>query len=159
MKVEAVKEHEWLKRFVGEWTYEGSCPGEPGKEPMKFSGREVVRMIGDLWIVGESTGQMPGGGAATSIVTVGYNPDAKRFVGTWIGSMMAHLWVYSGWIENDDTLVLEAEGPRCDAPGQTALYRDSNQFRGNDTRIFRAACRQEDGSWNEMMCFEYRRAK
>ncbi len=32
-------------------------------------------------------------------MTLGYNPDTKRYLGTWIGSMMTHMWVYDGVIE------------------------------------------------------------
>jgi len=31
MKLEPQKEHEWLQRLVGEWTYESECSMEPGK--------------------------------------------------------------------------------------------------------------------------------
>ena len=31
MKTEPQKEHEWLQRLVGEWTYESECSMEPGK--------------------------------------------------------------------------------------------------------------------------------
>jgi len=28
------------------------------------------------------------------MMTLGYDPQKKRYLGTWIGSMMSHLWVY-----------------------------------------------------------------
>jgi hypothetical protein len=42
MKTEPQKEHEWLQRLVGEWTYESDCSMEPGKPPEKFEGSESV---------------------------------------------------------------------------------------------------------------------
>jgi hypothetical protein len=39
---------------------------------------------------------MPGGGAATMFLTLGYDPQRERYVGTWIGSMMTHLWGVRG---------------------------------------------------------------
>ena len=33
------------------------------------------------------------------IMTLGYDPQKKRFVGTLIGSMMTHLWVYDGALD------------------------------------------------------------
>lgn len=159
MHIEPSKEHHWLKRYIGEWTYESECAMEPGGEPMKFHGRETVRAIGDLWIQGTGRGQMPGGDEGTMVMTVGFDPERGRFVGSWVGSMMTHMWVYEGWLEGDDTLILEATGPRCDQSGGTAKYRDITEFKGPDERAFRAVMLQEDGSWQQMMSATYRRAK
>lgn len=159
MHFEPTKEHLWLKRYLGEWTSVSECAGEPGGEPMKMEGRETVRAIGDLWIQGEGRGEMPGGGKATMFITVGFDPERGRFVGTWVGSMMTHMWVYEGWLEGEDTLILEAVGPRMDQPDKTTKYRDITEFKGPDERIFRGMILQDDGSWQQMMTATYRRAK
>ena len=96
MKVEPQKEHQWLQKLVGEWTCEAEATMGPDKPPEKFAGTESVRSLGGLWVLCEGRGEMPGGGAATTIMTLGYDPREKRFVGTFIGSMMTHLWVYDG---------------------------------------------------------------
>lgn len=159
MNTEPTKEHAWLKRYLGEWTYESECPAGPGGEMMKTTGQETVRAIGDLWIQGEGRGQVPGVDDATMILTVGFDPERGRFVGTWVGSMMSNLWVYEGWLEGDDTLVLESTGPVWQQPGKTAKYRDITEFKGPDERAFRAMMLKEDGSWQELMSARYRRAK
>lgn len=92
MNAEPQKEHAWLHRMVGEWTYEIEACMKPGEPPQKLKGNEIVRSIGGIWIVAEGRGEMPGGGIATTILTVGFDPAAKKFVGSWIGSMMSHLW-------------------------------------------------------------------
>jgi hypothetical protein len=102
MNVEPQKEHRWLQKLVGEWTYESEGVMEPGKPPETCGGTETVRSLGGPWIVAEGQGQMPGGGPAMMIMTLGYDPE-RRFWGTWMGSMMTHLWVYDG--------ALEADGP------------------------------------------------
>jgi hypothetical protein len=103
MHCEPTKEHQWLQKFVGEWTYESEGPPSPdqppGQPPSKFTGTESVRSIGGIWIQGEGRGQMPGGGEAIMVLTIGYNPATKRYVGTWIGSMMTMLWVYDGELD------------------------------------------------------------
>lgn len=159
MHTDPTQEHHWLKRLLGEWTYESQCAGAPGGPPQKFTGREVIRAIGDLWIQGESRGPMPGGGDATMILTVGFDPARARFVGSWIGSMMTHMWVYEGWLDGDNTLVLEATGPRMDDPSKITRYRDITEFKGPDERAFHAAMLQDDGSWHQMMSATYRRAE
>jgi hypothetical protein len=106
------KEHQWLQKLLGEWTVESEAVMEPGKPPAKAKGSERVRSLGGLWVVAEGQGEMPGGGAATTILTLGYDPKKKRYVGTWVGSMMTHLWVYDGALdEGGSVLRLDAEGP------------------------------------------------
>src|SRR4029453_16781297 len=77
-------EHQWLQKLVGGWTYDTDLPGQPG---MKASGIERIRSIGDIWVQAEGEGEMPGGGPATTIMTLGYDPAKRRIVGSWIGSM------------------------------------------------------------------------
>jgi hypothetical protein len=157
LKIEPTSEHAWLKRMLGDWTYEHVCPTEPGAEPMRLRGRETVRALGDLWIHGEARGEMPGGGEAHMVLTVGFDPGRGRFVGTWVGSMMTHLWIYEGWLEGDNTLILEATGPRWDQSGKTARFRDITEFKGPNQRAFRAMMQQEDGSWHQIMSATYHR--
>lgn len=76
------KNHEWLKKFVGKWEVESECVMGPDQPPMKGQGLETVRMLGDLWLVGESTFIMPGAGEGHAILTLGYDPIRKKFVGT-----------------------------------------------------------------------------
>ena len=52
------------------------------------------------------------------IMTLGYDPQKKRFVGTWIGSMMTYLWVYDGELDaSGKVLTLNAEGPNMQVAG------------------------------------------
>jgi hypothetical protein len=158
MKVEPQKEHAWLQKFVGEWTFEGDCSMGPDKPRATFSGTESVRSIGDIWIVGDGSGEMPGGGDSTTLLTLGFNPETKRFVGTWIGSMMTQLWVYDGWLdEGERILTLESEGPDMAVPGKTAMYRDVVEFESDDHRVLRSQALGDDGEWHAFMEAHYRR--
>src|SRR5687768_14671673 len=96
MHAEPQQEHQWLQQLVGEWTSEADCSMGPDKPMEKFKGTETVRSIGGLWVVCEGRGEMPGGGLATTIMTLGYDPAKKLYLGTFIGSMMTHMWVYAG---------------------------------------------------------------
>ena len=60
MNAEAQKEHRWLHRLVGEWTYESEAVMEAGKPPEKCGGIESVRSLGGLWILAEGQGEIPG---------------------------------------------------------------------------------------------------
>ena len=159
MKTEPQKEHQWLQRLVGEWTLEGEAM-EPGQPPAKYTGTESVRSLGGLWILAEGQGEIPDVGAATWIMTLGYDPQKKRYVGTWIGSMMTHLWVYNGELDPDGrVLTLDAEGPNMSAEGKMAKYRDVIEFKSDDHRVLTAWVLGDDGEWREFMTTHYRRRK
>jgi hypothetical protein len=141
MKAEPHKEHEWLQRFVGEWTFEGECVMGPDQPPMKSTGSESVRSIGGLWVMGEGRGEMPGGGPSTSIVTLGYDPQKRRFVGTFIASMMTYLWVYDGALDAaGKVLTLDAEGPTFSGDGKWRNTRTSSSSRATITACCARAC-------------------
>ncbi|MGH8763229.1 MAG: DUF1579 domain-containing protein [Nitrosospira sp.] len=158
MKVEPRKEHEWLHKLVGEWTYESECSTEPGKPPEKFSGSETVRSIGGIWTLCEGRGEMPGGGTATTLMTLGYDPQKKHYVGTWVGSMMNYLWIYNGSLDADEkVLTLNAEGPNCMEEGKLAKYRDVIEVKNHDYRILTPYMQGDDGEWRPLMTAHYRR--
>ena len=152
-----VEEHLWLQRLTGDWTYSSEAFMGPDQPPVVSSGKERFRTLGGLWYVGESQGKMPGGGDCTMMITLGYDPQKKRYVGSWIGSMMTQFWVYDGFVEGD-TLHLEADGPSFSGDGTTAKYRDSMEFLTDDHRVLRSGVQLPDGSWNIFMTAHYRRA-
>ena len=59
MHVELQKEHHWLQKLLGEWTYEHEMPTGPDQPPSKFTGIENVRSLGGLWVLCEGRGEMP----------------------------------------------------------------------------------------------------
>lgn len=159
MRAEPLAQHAWLRRLVGEWTYEAEAL-EPGKPPQRASGSERVRTLGDLWVIAEGQGEMPGGGTGYTLMTLGYDPQKERFIGTWVGSMMTHMWVYEGELEGDgQVLPLHTEGPSFESPGQMARYKDVIELRGENERVLSSYLQTADGSWQRFMTAHYRRRK
>lgn len=155
---EPSKQHLWLQKFLGHWTFESESACQPGEPPMKSSGSETVRAIGPFWIQAEGHGTMPGGGDATMILTIGYNPQRDRFVGTWIGSMMSHLWIYDGILDPAGRiLTLESEGPSFEDPTKTAKYRDVFEFHSDTHRTLTSQGLDPDGQWHTFMTAHYHR--
>jgi hypothetical protein len=158
--IEPSEQHKWLTTLVGDWTYEHEAVMQPGEAPQTFRGTERVRSLGGLWTIGDATGDMPGGGTAHSVMTLGYDPERKRFVGTFIASMMTHLWIY----ENGEldpagrALALYADGPAMDGKG-TAKYKDVIEVRSPDHKLLRSYMLREDGAWQQFMTANYRRVK
>jgi hypothetical protein len=155
---EPQSEHVWLQRLVGEWSVEGECSMGPDQPPVKTTGKESVRSLGGLWTIGEGEGEMPGGGLCTSIMTLGFDPRTKRFVGTFIASVMTHLWPYSGTLDASKTvLTLDSEGPGFDDDGTLVQYQDIIEFVSDDHRTLSSQFRDADGNWVPFMKAHYRR--
>lgn len=159
MKAEQQQEHRWLDKLVGEWSYEGECIMGPDQPPMKHEGVEVVRSLGGLWTLGEGEGPMPDGDTARTVMTLGYDPQTKRFVGTFVASMTSHLWSYNGTLdESGKVLVLDTEGPSFTGAG-TVRYQDLIEFVSDDHRVLSSQTLGEDGTWTRFMTSHYRRKK
>lgn len=160
MKSEPQPEHQWLQKLVGEWTCEGEMIMKPDQPPVTWKGTESVRSLGGLWIVAESRGEMPGGGEAVNVMTLGYDPRKERYVGTFVGSVMTHMWVYAGQVDvSGNTLMLDTEGPGMSGDGATAKYQDVIEFKSDDHRILASQTVGEDGKWNRFMTAHYRRKR
>ena len=158
MKTEPQAQHQWLQQLVGEWTYEGEASMGRDKPPEKFKGTESVRSIGGLWTLGEGHGLMPDGSPATMIMTLGYDPRTERFIGTWIGSMMTHLWHYDGELDAAErVLTLNSEGPAMAAEGKLAKFRDVIEIISPDHRTLSSHLQDEEGRWSRFMLAHYHR--
>lgn len=155
------KEHRWLDRLVGEWTCEGEATMEPGQPPTPFTTTESVRSLGGLWVVAEGRGDMPGGETMTSLMTLGYDPGKGRYVGTFVASMMTHLWLYDGALDAGGTvLTLDTEGPDFSAEGKgTARFQDIIEIKDDDRRTLTSRMLGGDGQWRQVMSAEYRRRR
>lgn len=155
-KPEPSPEHQWLQRLIGDWTYEGEANMGPDAPAAQFRGSERVRSLGDIWIVSEGEGGMPGGDTSPSLMTLGYDPKKQRFVGTFLSAMMAWMWVYDGTLEGD-RLVLDTEGPSMSDDGTTARYRDIIELRSDTERTMTSESLTPDGSWTRIMTMTLRR--
>lgn len=154
------KQHEWLKQLIGDWEMLGAATG-PDEKENTCQGAESVRAIGDLWVVGEGTGEAPDGSPAfMSVLTLGYDPAKGAFVGTWIGSMMTHMWVYQGELDSTGkVLTLNTEGPDMEHPGTTARYRDIIELTDDGKRLLISEMLGADGEWKRFMNVTYTRKR
>ncbi len=157
MNVKPQQEHQWLQKLVGEWTYETEAKMKSDQPPEKATGTESVRSLGELWVLAEGQGEMCGS-HATTLMTLGYDPQKQRYVGTWIGSMMTYLWLYDGELESDKkVLTLNSDGPAMIDDGKMAKYKDVIEFKSDDHRVLTSHVLADDGHWHHFMTANYRR--
>lgn len=156
-KVETLEQHRWLKQLIGEWVCTVDAPMPNGEKPKPAI--EKVRALGDIWIQGETHTEMAGMGPVVMQLTLGYDPQKKRFVGTWLGSMMNYLWVYEGNLDAaGKALILNAEGPNMmGGEGGMAKYQDKITIVGPNERTLTSHQQQPDGTWQQFMTATYKR--
>ena len=160
MEVTKTKEHAWLKQLVGEWTGEGDCVMGPGQPNQAFKVEESVRAIGDVWVQAEGRGKMPDGSPSITVITLGFDPERNRFVGTFIGSMMTHLWIYEGELDPaGKILTLGVEGPSMLGDGKMVKYQDIVEVKSDEHRTLTSQMQMPDGTWNRFMTAHYRRKR
>ena len=151
-------EHRWLLQLVGEWDYHHECNMGPDQPPMKSSGKQTIRALGELWILGDIAGTTPGGSEMRSLITLGFDPAKARFVGTFVSSCMTHLWPYDGSLDaSGKVLTLDSEGPSFAGDGGMAKYQDIIEVIDNDHHTMKSQFQNADGTWTQFMHGTYHR--
>ena len=119
------KEHEWLKQLEGEWESEDEVVIEPGKPPVKSKGTESARSAAS-GSSAEKKGECMGT-PFTGIMTMGYDAEKKKYVGTWVCSMCdLRLWKYERHAGGRQGADAEHRGPR---PTPRASCQDEGRDR------------------------------
>jgi hypothetical protein len=147
------EEHGFLEKLLGTWDVTSEMSANE-------TWIETVRSLQGIWYVAEGSGNMPdGGGPATTILTLGFSAEKNKYIGSWIGSMMDHMWVYEGDVEPDGkTLSLYTQGPKMSGEGM-ADYREQIVFLDDDNRVFNSSVKEADGSWRQFMEARYSRKR
>ena len=149
------KEHKWLEKLVGEWTTGAEAIAMNDQPATSHSGTESVRSLDGIWFIGEGSGDM-----GPTVITLGFDPDKKKYVGTFIGSMMTYMWVYEGELDAEEkVLTLDTVGPNFSGDGSIVPYKDSIEFISNDHRVLTSRTQGTDGQWTEFMRMDFHRVK
>jgi len=152
-------EHAWLEKFAGTWETEMQCSMGPDKEPMTSKGTETAKMLGGFWLIVENKAEIMGQ-PFKGVLTLGYDPTKKNFIGTWTDSMTSTLWNYTGTLnEAGDTLTLESEGPCPMQGGKICKFKEVMKLTGKDEKTFTSSMLGEDGKWTQMMSAKSKRVK
>jgi hypothetical protein len=153
------KEHEWLHQLVGEWTFEAEASMGPGQPAMKCKGTESVRPLGGFWIIADGNGTVMDQPIKTQF-TLGYDPEKKKYVGTWVDSCNNYLWKYEGTLDpTGKILTLDTEGPNPMAAGKMTKFRETLEIKSTDEKRFSSSAQGDDGKYVTFMTATYLRKK
>lgn len=148
---EPTREHQWLHQFVGEWEVESELNTGPDQPAMTSKGTIRARKLGEFWVISEMNADIMGT-HITALQTLGYDAKTKKFIGTWVDSILDLMWKYEGTVDPDQkTLTMEAEGPNMMAEGKTTRFRDAYEFKSKDHIVMTSSMLGEDGKWVTFM--------
>lgn len=153
------KEHAWLHQLAGQWEADTEVWAEPGKPPLKLKSTENTRRIGGFWILSESEVIAPGMPYARAL-TLGYDPQKKKYVGTWVDANSTHIGTYEGAIDAaGKTLTLEGEMPSPFVPNKSVRVREVIELKSQDQKVATTSLQGEDGNWLKLVTVNARRKK
>ena len=156
----ATPEHKALAREVGEWKAESRFWPTPGSEPLESEGTEKCSLLGELWMVSEYKGLMFGT-EYKGLGTLGYDPIAKKYVGTYIDSMMPFLNTMEGEYDvQTHTLTMVTTG-RNPMTGKIETSKAVTRYIDDDTKVFEmhAAVPGKEGEYVKQLEIRYKRIK
>lgn len=146
--------HELLKQFVGDWKSTNECDFGLETGPVQTTGTMQSRMLGELWMTSDVLIKLPGVDADAQL-TLGYDAEKKKYVGTWVDSVMNHLWQYEGNVdETGKRFTLNATGPAMDGSGTPTEYRDIYEFVADRKFKTTSQVRSSGGDWVTIMSGE-----
>lgn len=153
------KEHQWLQKFVGEWTTESKAEFGAGQPPMQCTGSLSSRSLGEHWVLNEIKGDWVGT-PMLGVQTIGYDAAKKKYVGTWVDNSNSMMWHYVGEVDSTGkVLTLEADGPNFADPGKTTKFQDIYEFKSDDEMIMTSKMLGTDGKWVSFMTGKAKRVK
>lgn len=157
--IPATKEHEWLHQLAGQWEADVEVSAEPGKPPLKLKSTEDTRRIGGFWILSASEVPPPGMPFARAL-TLGWDPQKKKYVGTWVDSFSTYIGRYEGSMDAAGrTLTLEGEMPSPFDPAKSVRVREVIELKSQDQKVVTTSVQGEDGSWFTLVRVDARRRK
>jgi hypothetical protein len=127
-------EHEMLKKDVGTWDASIEMFMPSGGQAEVSKGTDTVSMMGGFWQLSEFKAEMMGqafeGRGATT-----YDPSKKKYVGTWIDTMLPGYYTMEATYDPaTKTMTSTMEG--FDPLGQVTRSKATTEWKDPDTRVF-----------------------
>ncbi len=145
-------EHVWFDDFLGTWEFSHRCDAGPDQPQSETQGTMSVRSLGGLWCLMDCTGTSPEGSEWFSQFCLGYDLKKGKFVGSFVASMMTHLWLYEGALdETKRILTLDVEGPRFDGKDGMVMYQDIFEKVNSNEWLLHSRVLGDDGQWIQFL--------
>ena len=151
---EVTEHHKVLHKENGNWSGEMKIWMSPDAPPMSMPFTESNKLLGDgLWIMSEfESGPFQGRGQ------FGYDPQTKKYMGTWIDNMSPHMSIMEGDYDKDKQL-MTWHSKVFDVMAKKTKYNKSTvKFNEDGTRLFTMYQRyDENGEWAKSFEMHYKK--
>ncbi|HVE41525.1 MAG TPA: DUF1579 domain-containing protein [Planctomycetota bacterium] len=152
------KEHEALKQFEGEWSFEGKFYMDPSQPPAEMKGTETSKMVLGGWYLNSEVKSTFMGAPFEGRWTMTYSLFTKKYQASWIDSMMAHIFVSEGEVDaNGKTFTLKGQG--YDMSGKRQEERWVIEIKDADTHTMTFYGPGPDGKEKKSGEITYKRKK
>lgn len=150
-------EHARLESGLGRWNVKCTYFMDPSQPPMVCDAVETVEPVGPFWTVSLFESEfmgMPFRGRST----LGYDPQKKKWVGTWVDSMSPSMFVMEGGYDAaGKVLTMHCRGPHM-ATGEMVDFRCVTTHTGPETHEFDMYMTDPQHGEVQMFRHEYSRA-
>ena len=148
-------EHQKLAQCVGTWDARLEGLGMDGK-PQVSAGVSVQKLgPGGFWLLDDFTAEMMGM-QFTGHGALGFDPEKKVYVQSWIDSTTPMLMVFTGTFDKDGkVLTMSGMGPGMD--GKPVKMRNVTTFASADSMTFEMFAPGPDGKEMKMLTITYTR--
>lgn len=156
----ATEEHQILKQEDGKWDAEITMfqgPAGPYSPPQKSKASESNKMIGDFWLISDFKGSFEGM-EFTGRGQFGFDPQKKKYVGSWIDSFSPNATKMVGSYDKaKKTMTYETTGIGMD--GNPVKGKNVVVY-GKDSRVMTMwSAAPDTGEMIKVMEITYKRAK
>jgi hypothetical protein len=146
-----------LKKEAGVWDCEVRFYPDPNGQPTLSKAVETNTMVGDVWMVSDFKGEMAGA-AFHGSSQMGYDPQKKKYIGSWIDSAGPYPTAMEGTYDSaKKTLTIVGIGK--DPTGTEMKMKLVTVYKEKDTRTMSMFIESPSGEWMRMMEVDYQRKK
>ncbi|MEX2168973.1 MAG: DUF1579 domain-containing protein [Pirellulales bacterium] len=149
-------EHEQMAREAGVWDAKCKLWFTPDAEAVESDATETNTMLGKFWLLSEFKGNF-GGMEFTGRGQFGYDPAAKKCVGTWVDTISPYMQTMEGTYDTKThTLTMTTEG-RDVHTNKVLKGKNVTTYIDNNTKKFEMYGPGPDGIEFKMMEIMYKR--
>ena len=152
--------HKHLETEAGVWDATVKMWPTADAEPMTSKAVETNEMFGDFWLLSKFESDF-GGMKYTGRMQLGYDPQKKKYVGTWIDTMSPYLQTMEGtYDDKTKTTTMLATGVDM-MTGKVSNSKMITRIESDDVKVFEMMMPVEgkEGEWWKSMEVKYTRRK
>ena len=155
----ASKEHEVLKEGVGTWDYVMKFKMGPDQPEQEVKGVETCTMLGDFWLVFDIKTDNMMGMPWHGHGHLGYDPEKKKYVGSFIDSMAPQGMTGEGTMDATGKIRTMIWTGKDHETGKMGTMREVSEHKDKDHGVMTMSKVGSDGKEQVMFTIQYTRKK